>query len=209
MEDIQKQINDEKKTLKDEGKNNKFWNTYFNYLEKYADWDTYKLKRAFEETMSNKPETFIAEVTPIFERFIVSALIHINQLEELGKKYYKAEEERNKANHTLSHKSNWENLEKQIHDIKTGEESAWIQNQIRDDILKLFKKMDHMSYIADKRSLQEMFTSIMATELITNCNTEKKVKNDLIRNHTDKIGLFDHIRKIYKNNNQMFLEIET
>ena len=122
---------------------------------------------------------------------------------------YHAKEARNEATHTLSHKSNRQNLEKQTDEIKSGREMAWIENQIRKDIFKIFKKLDHLSNITDQRSLQEMFTSFMTTDLIVDCNTKKQVKIDLIRNHTDKTGLFDHIRRIYRDNTQMFVELGT
>ena len=80
---------------------------------------------------------------------------------------------------------------------------------MKKEIAKTFKKMDHLSYIKDRRSFKEMFTSIMVTQLITDCKTDKQVKKDLIRNHTDKLGLFDHIRRIYHDNSQMFLDIKT
>lgn len=214
IDDIQKKINNKKQTFKEEGKGNKFWDIYFNYLEK-NDWNMHSLKHAFNESTENEskmthiPKDHIQELHQVFENFIASAPAYRDQLEALGKEIFYAKKRRNEANHMLTHKSNYMNIRKQIDDIKTGKEYIRITNQIHKDIFRTFKKMDHLGCIVDERSLQEIYTSIMTTELITDCTTNKNVKKGLIRSHTDKLGLFDHIRMIYKNNSQMFLQIKT
>jgi hypothetical protein len=122
MEDIQKKIDEEKKAFKEEGKGNKFWDIYFNYLEKESR-DITKLKRAFNESTKNESqknatEEHIKELHEIFEKFIISAPNHIHTLEELQRQYYHTKQERNNANKILCHKSNRTNLEKQIENIK-------------------------------------------------------------------------------------------
>lgn len=140
---------------------------------------------------------------------MLSARRHIEEIEELEVRLSAALQTRQDATYKLSHRSNWSNLEKEIDKIKTGKEATRIESLIRKDILKLFKKIDHSDRENDKRDIKEMFISIMATDLITDCNTDKQTKISLIKNHTDKIGLFCHIRNIYQNNSQMFVEIDT
>jgi hypothetical protein len=66
-----------------------------------------------------------------------------------------------------------------------------------------------MDDVLDSRSLEGMFTSMLTTQLIIDAKTEKKLKQDLIRNHTDKVGLFVHIWKLYRKEDLFWLDIYT
>lgn len=213
INNIQKEINEEKKIFKDEWEGNNFRFLYFDYLEK-CDRDISKLKRAFkestkDESQRNVTEEYIKEIHEVFEKFITSAPKYIYKIKELEEKIFNAKKQRKKSNQILSYKSNQQNLDKQINNIKKWNKKKRIENEIRKDLLKTFKKIDHMDHITDQRNIQEIFTSFIATQLITNCNTDKQLKKNLIKNHTDKLWLFDHIRNIYENNSQMFLDMET
>lgn len=212
---IQEQIKERKQALKDEWNGDTFRNTFFTYLEKVNPkkhvFDLIALgflETAFERAEWEYPDKYKAS-QDTFNKFILSARRHIEETEELEVKLSAALQTRQDATYKLSHKSNRSNLEKEIDKIKTGKEATRIGSLIRKDIFKLFKKIDHTDRENDERDLKEMFVSIIATELITDCKTDKKTKISLIKNHTDKVGLFWHIRNIYQNNSQIFVEIDT
>lgn len=210
---IQKEINKEKKSFKDEWEGNKFRDIYFNYLEKESR-DIKKFKRAFKESFKNESQkneskTYIDELHKVFEKCITSAPTYIYKIKKLEEKFAKTKKEINKATHMLSNRSNRQNFDKQIYNIKSWNGKIEIENKIKTDLLRMFKKTDHMNYTVDTRNLQEIFTSFITTQLITNYNTDKQLKKNLIKNHTDKLWLFDHIRNIYQTNSQIFLNRET
>lgn len=205
---IEQSILNEKQALKNGWHGDKDRNTLYSFREK-NDRDIGLLQRAFANTKDTNPEKYTA-LQDVFEKFVgLASQIDYANLQTLEKQYHDAKKERSALDRTLSWKSNPWNIEQQIKDIETGVERHHVQESIRKDLLRSFKKLDHLWYIVDTRDLQEMFVSIMTTDLIVDCKTDKEVKKKLIKNHTDKIGLFDHIWRIYRNGSSLLLEIET
>ena len=206
-----KNIENKRKKIIDEGKGNKAWKTFFDFLEKVK-FDIYTLQDAFERTKIEQAEKY-EENKDIFAEFIAYIEPEIEYLQNAGKIYTDNKNKRDEANHVLSHKSNWINIEDWLIKTKSEKEKAadWtkrtnmenrlvksdIEINIEKEIAKIFRKTDHMGHLIDSRHLKEMFTSIIATELISSSKTDDKTKKQLIRNHTDKLGLLNHLQQLY------------
>jgi hypothetical protein len=145
------------------------------------------LRSGFENSKEDQPEKY-KENKSMFEKFFALAEeIDDEKINSLQKQYLEEQKTEKEATRTLSRKSNRMNLDKQIDDISTNKAGRLIRYNIKKNILQIFKKIDHLGETTDGRSLQEIYTSTLTAHIITDHKTDRKIKNNLIKNHTDKI----------------------
>gem|GEM_PF-5670118 len=143
----------------------------------------------------NNPEKH-KEAQGTYHDFLNSS--HREKIQELQFEFSKKKSDKNETTRKLSHKSNSSNIEKEIMEIKTGTRLFDINKEIKKEVEKILRKRGQIrDEKVDTREMKDFFTSIVATQLITDAKIQPRLKKELIRNHTDKLGLFDHIRNLH------------
>lgn len=194
MEDIKKEIQKEQEALEAEKKWDKSQDVFIKFMKK-ANWNFTNFINARDRLEIDNPKKH-KEMQNTYHNFLNS--LHTKKIQELQLEFSRTKSDRNKAKRKLSHKSNSTNIEKEIKEIEIGTKWEQITRDIKKEVEKILRKRSSVGNdILDSSDMKDFFTRIVCTQLITNANIQPRLKKELIKNHTDKLWLFDHIRNLH------------
>ncbi len=196
-------IKDVKIKLKNEYEWNKIWAAIYKKFEEVVFTDEYfdceELEEFIERLKKENPDNYKMWEDMIMRFFNSDNYQAIKKCWKIDKyALWMLNRERSQITKKLNRKDNDMSVEKRINDIKIGKTERNLQDQISDDVKEYFgKKSVSYNEEEDPRNIKTIYMETITSRIILNKNTDNKLRNELIKNHTDKIWLWNYIWNIY------------